>query len=244
VAIKQSYINPVSISATVVLKPGASVATTDQKIRSALGTLLLNKKVGNTLYISDVTAAIQYVDGVSYVVQPYDRFTLKAGSTRLRDFVSQDAVYIPSLSSGFNKVFLLTDELNYNAYEGGGPSNMFHAVQLNQLSVKSVDSISEIGNSSPASYIIGVNGAYIQGYSDDDTVRKNYPYAEDINATRKEITKNRVLLSLPINENVSNDPSLYEISATYITVDDTSVRDITAGSVQYLTLGDLIIAYK
>lgn len=244
VVVKQALENPLSINATVILTRGANQSVVDLRIRAAISSLLMSKGVGGTVHISDVVSTIQNIEGVSYLVQPFERMTLRSGGIRIRDNISNDFTFIPSLSSGFNKVFISDDSLPFNSVDGGGPPNVFHAVNLDGVAVTNARSIGTVGTSSPQSYIIGYLGASISGYSDDATLAASYPAGTDLNMVRLEKTANRVLISLPIDVNPSNDPSLYEITATYVTAIDNSSQDVTAGAIEYLSPGDLVINYK
>lgn len=244
VLVKQSLENPLSINATVVLAVGASQSVVDLRIRTAVSNLLQSKSVGGTVHISDVVSAMMMVDGVSYVVQPFARMTLKSGSIRLRDHVNSDFIFIPSLSSGFNKVFISVDPVPFNAVEGGGPDNIFHAVYLDGMSVPNSKNMPSVGMSSPQGYVIGFTGVVINGYSDDATIQMQNPNSTDTEQIRLGLTANRVLLSLPIDVNPSNDPSLHSVSVTYVTATDNSAEDVTAGSIEYLSSGDLVINYR
>ena len=92
-----------------------------------------------------------------------------------------------------------------------------------------------MGRTSYQTFIIGNAGMVIPGYSDDTTLRgQGYVTDAEISARRIELTRNRVLVSLPLGET----PDECEWSVTYTTDGDTGYGDLEIGPSSYFRLGE------
>jgi len=244
VIVKQAIENPVFIEATIQLRKNANQASTDIAVRSAISDLLNRKKTGESIYQSDVTASMESVSGVDYIVQPFTRMTLKDGSVRIRDFIPSESVMIPSLSQGLNAVYILTQELPFATSNGGGPTNFFRGVFKDDIAMELAPSINDVSLGMNRAYIIGRQGAVIQGYTDDATLLSVVSSPDDVEQERLVRTANRILISLDYGLSFVDDPELHTFSATYVVSGDTEVKDLGTTGVEYLTPGDLVITYK
>ena len=98
----------------------------------------------------------------------------------------------------------------------------------------------KVGEVVGRSYIIGSEGLIIPGYSDDQTLRdEGYDTDKKISNRRKEITANRVLVSL----NPSEDILDFSYSVTYIVGVDSEAKDILPGSTEYVQIGTPTFTY-
>ncbi len=98
-----------------------------------------------------------------------------------------------------------------------------------------------IRNQPNGAFIIGNDGLWIPGYSDDETLKVKYPFASlaDIKTYRKQITNRRVLLALPVGKT----PQGRDVEVNYVVYGDDGVQNIDTGPVEYLTLGDAELSY-
>jgi uncharacterized phage protein gp47/JayE len=244
VIVKQAIENPLDIISTVQLKPKYEQSTVDNLIRTSYSNLIDSKNVGDAIHVSDVTAAIDNATGVDFVVQPFAKMTLQDGALRVRDSVANEYVFIPSLSSGTNAVYILTEELAYATTDGGGPDNVHHGVYKDNLIMDTAPTLNAIGAKVNNSYVIGRYGAIIQGYSDDATLAPVHITADAIAAARLKLTANRVLVSLDYGQNPPDDPSMHEFSITYVVNGDSGYKDIDTSQVEYLTAGNLTLTFR
>jgi hypothetical protein len=243
VLVKQALENPLSAEVTIQLLPNADQPTVDSNIRTSYTILTDNKGVGGSIHQSDATKVFGDTTGVDFVVQPLTKFTLQDGSTRVRDTILPNSVSIPSLSQFSNAVFLLTQELPFNTTDGGGPSNLFHGVFKDDLIMTMAQSLATVGSAVNQAWIIGAQGAVIQGYSDDATLLPIVFVPSAIPAERIALTANRVLVSLNAGISPPDVPANHTFSATYVINGDKGVTDIEVSSIEYLTPGDLTITY-
>lgn len=241
---KQAIENPLDILATVQLKPGFNQASVDNEIRTVYSNLINSKMVGDPVYVSDIVAVIDNVDGVNFVVQPFTKMTLQDGSLRVRDPIPNDSTFLPSLSSGSNAVYILDNPLPFSTTDGGGPADISKGVYLDNLAMELAPNLVEVGNILNSAFIIGNQGAVIANYSDDATLSQNNFTPADIIAARKRLTANKVVISLNISSSPPDVPSLHSFSATYVVSGDTGVKDIITSQVEYLDIGNLTLTFK
>lgn len=244
VLVKQSLENPMSTEATVQLKPNADQATVDSAIRTSFTILTDSKGVGNAIHQSDVTAVIDDTVGVDFVVQPFSRLTLKDGAIRIRDEVLPESVFLPSLSKFSNAVYLLTQALPFNTSDGGGATNVHHGVFKDELVMAMASSLSSVGDSVNQAWIIGSQGAIIDGYSDDATLLPVVFVSSAIPAERIRRTANRVVISLNSGIVPADVPELHSFAATYVVTGDKGVKDIDTSQIEFLTPGDLTLTFR
>jgi len=90
-------------------------------------------------------------------------------------------------------------------------------------------------------FIIGNEGLWIPGYSDDTTLQVAYPFStdEDRATYRVQVTANRVLVALP--KGVTPSDASYD--ASYVVYADSGVKNIEPGPVEYLVLGTLNLVF-
>lgn len=243
VAIKQSLNNPLSMETTIQLMPNCAQSTTDSNVRTALTYLTNLRGLGNPIHQSDATGAIEAVSGVDYLVQPYTRFTLQAGAYRIRENVYSDYEYLSALSYGANAVYILTQPLPFDTYDGGGPDTMHVGVYADEQIYEQAPSLYDVGRGLNRWWIIGSQGAIIAGYSDDATLSALFP-ADEIVAERLSRTANKVLVSLDASTTPYDVPTNHTFAATYVVSNDKGVKDITVSPIEYLTVGDVTITYK
>jgi len=244
VLVKQAVENPMSLQTTIQLRKNADQATTDKSIRDAISIILNKKKTGESIYQSDVVAAIEGVTGVDFIVQPFTRMTLQDGSVRIRDSIIPDYEFISSLSQGLSAVYILTQELPYATSDGGGTFNTHHGVYKDELIMEEASNLQDVGLGINRFYIIGNLGAVITGYSDDATLYPIFITQEAVAAERLVRTANRVIVSLDYGSIPIDIPSYHTFSATYIVSGDTGSKDLSTTGVEYLTPGAVTITYR
>jgi len=244
VVVKQALENPISVEATVQLLPNANQATVDSAIRTSFTILTDSKGVGGSIHQSDVTSVIDDTTGVDFVVQPFSRLSLQDGAVRIRDEILPESVALPSLNAFANAVYLLTQALPFNTTDGGGANNIHHGVFKDDLIMKMADSLESVGNAVNQSWIIGQNGAVIQGYSDDATLLPVVFVASAIPAERVRRTANRVVVSLDAGATPPDVPGNHAFSATYVVSGDKGVQDINTSQIEFLTPGDITLTYR
>lgn len=245
VLIKQALENPMDIEATVQLQPNQDQATVDQNIRTAHTILTDTKSIGGHIHVSDVIAMIDNTSGVDFVVQPFAKCTLKDGSLRIRDSVNSSGYeYIQSLSKYANAVYILTQSLPFSTMDGGGPDNVHHGVFMDDIIMTMANSLSDVGNGIGMSWIIGKDGAIIDGYSDDATLAPLFITSDDITAERLKRTANKIVVSLNYGIDPPDVPSNHGFSTSYVVYGESGYKDVTTSQIEYLTPGDMTITYK
>lgn len=242
---KDSIQVPVNIAATVVLQRGALQSTVDQTIRDNLQYLVSNLRLGTPLRRSDVISAIDQSSGVSYVIVPLTTMARAVGSTVSReDIVTSDLgsyTLIPAWSTSSVQTWLLTRGLSSPPYPGGAPTGGFSGVFQDDVSLILQSSNPEqLSQGSGRAYIQGDSGISIPGYSDDATLRTlGYVTPTEIQQARYDLTKGRILLSLPLGDSPSN----HDYWVTYIVATSSGDHDIAPTPVEYLVLGDVSFTY-
>jgi hypothetical protein len=235
----------VDITATVILKKNFQQSVVDAAIRTNLGLLISGLRMGIPLRRSDVVNALDSATGVSYVVLPLTLMVRALGSQVARDDlnVSQvgDSLRIGYWSNSTSGVYLLTQELTAATTTGGGPAGDFRGVFQNDAQTVLQRTLPERLSEAPGrSYIIGNDGLIIPGYSDNDTlISQGYITPTDILNRRREITQNRVLVSLAVGD----APSNHTYWATYTVGAETGDRDITPTDAEYLVPGIFTFTY-
>ena len=240
---KQALENPLSIEATIQLEANADEATTDSNIRTAYTVLTDSQGIGGDINQSHITAIMDGQDGVDYVVQPLTKMTLKDGALRIRDKVLSDYEFLSSLSTGTYAVYILTQSLPFDTIDSGGTSTIHFGVFKDDLQMEKASSLTDVGLGLNRSWIIGKDGAIIDGYSDDTTLA-SFGTAEAIEEERVRLTANKIVVSLDYSTAPPDDPSNHSFSASYIVFGDTSIQDVSVSQIEYLTPGDLTITYR
>lgn len=242
--VKQAVENPLSAEVTVQLDPNAVQPTVDSALRTSVSVLLDRKGIGNVVHQSDMTASIERVSGVDYLVQPFTKLTLQDGAVRVRDPILSDYEFISSLSQFTNAVYILTDDLLFATTDGGGPNTVHHGVYKDEIIMESSPTLADVGAVVNRSFIVGSNGAIIVGYSDDATLYPTFITAEAVAAERLRRTANRVLVSLNAGLSPADVPTDHSFAVTYVVSGDRGSKDVGASQVEYLTPGDLTVTYK
>lgn len=242
VIVKKTVNNFVDLLGSVVLKNGISPATVDSQIRSSLSNFIENLGLNTSLRLSDVIRLIDQTQGVSYVIIPSMSMVRAPNSTVIGEFIGNSGILMTSLSSSRVSVYLLQDSLDNNTTDGGGPSNLYPYIILNNSETDLLqtrpDTLFEKPN---RSYIIGTQGLVINGYSDDATlISQGFLTPSEIDTERKRLTSNHVLVSLLNTDSLSN----YVIQAGYVTSKKSSGSDdIIATTVENLSLGLSVFTY-
>jgi len=246
VLIKESIPIQVDISATVVTTRGQAASTVDASVRYSLATLFAGLQMGDPIRQSDVVEAIDSAAGVSYVVLPMTKMTLSDGSYVIQESLASDQAGDHSLlldwSTGGASVFLLHETLNHTTTVGGGAEyGVYRMIEKDGFSTDLIDVFPQlIGGQVDQSYIIGENGLPIPNYSDDVTIRaQGYVTDEEIAARRKELTGNKILISLPVGAS----PLDHSFTATYASAGDSGVSDLQCSPSSYFEIGEITLSF-
>lgn len=241
VLVKEAIEVPIDISATVVLLSGESPSEIDTFIRTDLESFISGLRLGVPVRVSDIISVIERVQGVSFVVVDTFQMYRSEGSLVVREVLSTDQLgdftLISEYSNNINNVWLLNEELNSATTNGGGDTSQFRGVFKDDLEttleIVRPDLLSDTSNQS---YIIGNDGLIIPGFSDNSTLSaQGFVTAAEIQQQRVNITKNRVMISLPIGQS----PSSFTYSVTYLTGLDSGANNIEPGDAEIIILGDV-----
>ena len=238
------------VYATVVLRRKQDPSLADGNIRSALARLVGSLGFGAPIRQGDVINAIESVPAVSYVIVPITRMSLSDDSYIVQEYLSAatgNILKIDAWSRGpLVDVFLLQYPLDWATSNGGGPSNEFRGVFQDDVSLIHLNTAPDVNgiplkDTSESEFIIGNQGLWIPGYSDNATLQVAYPFATpaEVNAKRAEITANRVLLALPKDDTPLN----HDYTATYLVAGDLGIKSIEPGPISYIVLGTLDFTY-
>jgi hypothetical protein len=105
-------------------------------------------------------------------------------------------------------------------------------------------SISNVGQSAGQGWIIGSEGAVINGYSDNATLTAQGVPADQLAATRLTLTADHALVSISGAGIPADNPGNHDYTVTYIIYGNTGSQDIPAAQVEYITLGNFTITYS
>lgn len=239
---KQTVRNSIDISGSVVLKKGISPSSVDSQIRATLINHVENLGLNRSLRLSDVIRIIDQTTGVSYVIIPSFKMVRASGSLIIGEFIENDGIKMDSLSSSINNVFLLQDSLDNYTTDGGGPTNTYRYVLLNDEETELLSTRPDtLSNVAKRSFIIGVQGLAILGYSDDQTlIAQGFLTPTEIGDERKRLTANHVLISLSNNDSLDN----YSIQTSYVTTTKNSgADDLLATIVENFSLRSVVLTY-
>lgn len=247
VLVKKAVPVPVDIQGTILFNKGFDNSQVDISLRTNLQNYFNNLRLGNAVRQSDIIQIIESTKGVSYVEVPLIRLGKQDGTVVTRELISTDvaneSTLLTTLSSNVAVVYILNNSLQSSTINGGGPDNEFRGVYqsdklLNLLSANT--DLNNLGNARGNSYIVGYNGVSILGYSDDQTlINEGYITPSEISQRRKELTANKVLVSLDLNEN----PTQYEYTVVYIVENNSGVSNIETSAIEYCVLGDVVLTY-
>ncbi len=239
---KASIENRFDVEAVVKLSSGADKSRVDIDIRTGIFRFCDNSKNGRSIHVSDVIGIIESVTGVDYVMLPLTKMAMSNGSIRVRDKLqSIDYTYLQSLSKYNNAVYIIDTSLQYSTYNSGGNDMVHYGVFSDDEMMKNAKSVDTVGDDMHSSFIIGSDGAVIQGYSDDDTLSQMFGSKDLIASERLRRTANKVVVSLNYTEN--EKPNNKNIEVTYVVNGDNGVKDITTNDIQYITPGAITITY-
>lgn len=253
---------PVDISATIALEPNQSVNRVDGLVRTALTRLFNTFVLGRAVRQSDVIRAIDEVAGVSYVVTPLTKMVFGDTALVVREVVTtdieSDAFKVTAWTSPTVAVYLLKDPLSAATVNAGGDRAEFRGVfqdevRLTHHEVPPGYNGFPLRGAPGGAFIIGAEGIIIPGYSDDATIIANNVLptnadkrAAEILRIRREITGNRVLVSLPplvASGDAPDTPVLHDYKVTYTVSGDTGVKNLSPGPISYLVLGEMNFEY-
>jgi hypothetical protein len=165
------------------------------------------------------------------------------GSQRLRETVGSGYAQITSLSIGGNLVYILTDSLEFPTIDTGGPITLSHGVFQDGIGMTMSASLAQVGSAPDQGWIIGAQGAVINGYSDNATLTAQGVPSDQLAAVRLELTANHVLVSISGAGTPPDNPANHAYAATYIIYGNKGSQDIPAAQVEYVTLGQFTITY-
>lgn len=247
VVAKEALATPLDIEATVVVQQGREASTVDTTLRANLTNFFGNLRLGDAVRQSDLIDVVEQTSGVAYVVVPFTKLVRQAGSTVVREELSTDTVgesaLLASLTTNLAVVYILTQELSAATVNGGGALGDFKAVFQDDFALTLLDGASPLGvlgTASGQAYILGEDGASIQGYSDDTTLNaEGYVTTAAVVQRRLELTANRVLVSLPPGE----APTDHSYALTYVVADATGANNIDPGDAEYCSEGSFTFTY-
>jgi hypothetical protein len=242
VLVKQAVLNSVDLETTIQLKQGAKKDKVDPAVRSNVSRELNQKLIGQGTAQSDFINAVDSTDGVDFQVLPLAKMGYADGSRKLRESVRSTSARLSSLDIGGNRVFILTNALQYPTINGGGLETEHKGVFQDDIGMTLSATLTIVGNS-PGAYIIGDDGAIISGYSDDATIASETGLtdADDIETERLRRTANHVVVSL---EGTTDEPEDHVYAATYVIQGDTGPHDLQASEVEFLDLGALVLTFR
>jgi hypothetical protein len=242
---KESVINRVNLSATIVLSRGQRPATVDSAIRTNLENYMRGLGMDAPLRPSDVVGIIEGTAGVSFVILPLTKMVRDEDSLIIREGLvsDQDVDYqvVSEWSTESVQVYLLRDGLSNATTDGGGSEDDFRGVVEDDVALDLQTVQPEaLGNGAGRAYIIGNDGLVIPGVSDDDTlIAAGYVTESAINEQRLALTANHVLVSLALGDT----PVSHEYAVTYLVGVDSGVKRIEAGVMESLSLGTLTFTF-
>ena len=246
VIVKEAVPAPIDIEATVVLIRGRDSGTVDTTLRTNLANFFSNLRLGDAVRQSDIVNVIEQTSGVSYVLVPLTKMVRQEGSTVVRETLSTDTVaesVLTSLSTNEAIVYLLTEELSAASVNGGGAEGDFKGVFQDDVAMNLLlgsSTLASLGSATGLAYIVGSDGAVIDGYSDDTTLEaEGYLTDAAKQARRAEITGNRVLVSVEPGDS----PTSHQYAATYVVGVDSGAKNIDPGDAEYCEEGTFTFTY-
>lgn len=244
VLVKQSIQNFVNIETTVQLKSGATKDNVDPAIRTAVSIALDTKTIGQGIAQSNVDAAINDTTGVSFNVLPMALMGYADGSLKLREVLNSSYEHLSTLDIGGNVVFILTQELENPTTDSGGLTTEHHGVFQDDVMLTAATVLSSVGSAPGQSWIIGSEGAVIQGYSDDATLAAQGFLPDQIDAERLKLTANHAVISLSGAGLPPDNPGNHDYTVSYVIRGEIGSQDIDAASVEFIDLGNFTITYR
>ena len=244
VLVKQAVQNFVDIETTVQLANGATKDSVDPNIRTAVSLALDTKLIGQGIAQSNVDAAINDTSGVEFNVLPMALMAYADGSIKLRESVPSSFEPLPTLDIGGNNVFILTDELQNPTIDQGGTPQQTHGVFMDDVRLGNAQNLLLTGSGPNQAWIIGSEGAVIQGYSDDATLAAQGFLPDQIPAQRLLLTANHAVVSLTGAGLPEDSPGNHVYTVSYVIYGETGSQDINAAAVEFIDLGVMTITYR
>jgi len=262
VLVKEALPVPVDITATVVVQNSQdtvrSVAQIDSDVRTALARHFNALQMGEPVRPADISRVIDRVQGVSYPIHPLTKVVKGEGAPVIREALATsqtaDSYEVTEWGTPTVKVWLLKDELISATTHAGGPKTEFRAVHASDVRLEHYEDAPNINGlplnrSLSSCFIIGDGGLTIPGFSDDETLLATFVFDDDpdvqrdqLQAKRRELTKNRVLVTLP-NEPNAPTPRDFAYDVTYIVGEDTGTKPVEPGTAAYLVLGNVDLTF-
>lgn len=243
--VKQAIRNEVDLDTTIQLKNGAAKDKVDPATRANVSRELNQKLIGQGTAQSDMINAIDSTDGVDYQVLPLARMAYADGSRKLRERVVSSSQRVPSLDIGGNRVFILSNSLQFPTTDGGGLTTEHRGVFQDDEPMVLSATLSGVGQFQNQAFIIGNEGAIITGLTDDATlIGEGYDDTEEILEERLRRTANHVILSLSGAGVPPDDPANHVYAVSYVIRGDVGPHDIPAAEVEFIELGDLTLTFR
>jgi len=249
---KASVLVPIDITATVVTQAGFRTSTADTNVRTNLTTFLRALPSGAAVRQSDIIAVIDNTTGVSYVESPLTKLTRGASSLVVRESVPSTEGEVELImgsaqvpySTDTVKTWLLDNPLDNPTSQGGGDGTQFAGVFQDDLPLTLQLTDPQLLREGPnRAFIIGNEGLIIPEFSDDQTIQINNPSAntaKEIQAIRKQLTANRVLVALGANDR----PQLHAYTVTYtVAFVEARIQDIEGSAIEAFTVGNLLFTF-
>jgi uncharacterized phage protein gp47/JayE len=239
VVTKEAVSHEINLEMTVVLKNGITSSQVDPQLKTRVGQVTSSKGVGESVHQSDIVKAIEDVDGVSHVIMPMTKMTHSDGNLIVRESLDNVGTFLTSQSD--RKIYILREPLDYNTENMGGKSSRHRGVFQDDLSLELVSSYTQLQRESGSAMIVGNQGLVIPGYSDEKTLRDDqYNTQEEIMERRRELTANRIIVSLKDGDSPIN----HDYDVSYLTSGNEDSRSsIESSSISYIELGDISITY-
>lgn len=242
---------PVDITATVVVRNGATVSVVDSEIRTALTRFFNTFVLGEPVRQADVVGVIDGVTDVSYPVVPLTKMVMGDTAVVVREKIittnDADFTLVSAWSTALVSVYLLDNPLEAATADSGGEINDYRGVFQGEIQLGHQNGRPDVNgvplkNATGEAFIIGSTGLSIPGVSDDATLKAQFPLASDaeIDTHRVTLTANRILVSMATGVET---PKTERIEATYTVKGDKGVKNLEPGAVSYLTLGNLDLSF-
>ncbi len=244
VLVKQAIDNAIDLETTAQLKKGATKDRTDPAIRSNVSIELDKRLIGQGAAQSDVINAVDSTDGVDFEIVPLAKMAYADGARRIREGVLSTNVHLTSLDIGGQRAFILTNALTSPTTDGGGLVTEHHGVFQDDVMMTAAATLTTVASAANQAFIIGSEGAIINGYSDDATLTAAGFLTPDARQTeRLRRTANHVVVALNILGVPPDEPTNHVYACTYVVRGDKGAKDFAAAQVEFLTLGNLTITY-
>jgi hypothetical protein len=238
---------PVDITATIATIAGQTTSFVDRNVRTNLISFIRSIPQGGSIRQSDIIAIIDSTQGVSFVETPLTKLARGAGSEVVRESVTtadgEDVTWLMGttkfpMSTATVRTWLVEDELNSATSDGGGPDTNFRGVFQDDREMALVtSSVFALPGAAGQAFIIGLEGADIPGFSDDQTIQNQFPTAvtnAQVEEIRKQLTANRLLVTTAADDTPVN----HEYTVTYVVAfEETRVKDLEADELEFFDVG-------